>query len=184
MSKTNYINRLDYKLSIKDKLYIVLAIFVAILLYFKFVHVDKTPQGYAPISPELNEFLKTSDYYGKSYTSGKKIVLYQANETKDPYNQEFMNELLLASKNPELLADYEFMTFQILSNKVVLDVKTGEKVMKASAELQKTCRKFCIINPAKQQLYFYFDPQAKEGKALSSILNNFEFWGIKIEPEK
>lgn len=184
MGKTNYINRLDYKLTIKDKLYIVLAICVAILLYFKFVHVDKTPQGYATISPELHEFLKTSDYYGKSYNSGKNIVLYRTNEEKVQYSKEFENNLRLAAKNDELLKKYEFVSFQVLSNKVLFDVKTGEKVMKASAKLQKTCRKFCIINPAKQQLYFYFDPQAKEGEALTSILNSLEFWGIKIEPEK
>lgn len=184
MGKTNYINRLDYKLTVKDKLCIVIAICFAIFFYFKFFHADSTPQGYANISPELHEFLKTSDYYNKFYNSGKKIVLYHANEAKFEYDKEFTDSLAFAAKNPELTANYEFVPFQILSNSVLFDLKTGEKIMKSTEELQKTCRAFCIINPEKQQLYFYFKPLAKEGKVLQSTLTNLQFWGIKIVPEK
>lgn len=59
---------------IKEKLSVALGIVIAIILYFMFFHVDKTPYGYAEIPEDVDAYMKTADNYSRFYGKGKMLI--------------------------------------------------------------------------------------------------------------
>ena len=51
---------------VKEKLSVALGIVIAIILYFMFFHVDKTPYGYEEIPEDVDAYMKTADNYSRS----------------------------------------------------------------------------------------------------------------------
>ena len=181
-----YIKKTDYQITLKDKLTAAAAVLFLVFTYFKFFHTDKTPQGYVNYSDEIVSFLRDSDDYKNAYASGKKLVIYNTENAskKWPYPQEVIDQINELAKNKQYSANYEFLILKKLRNTVLFDKEKGEATVKAHNELKKQCRRLCVINPKKQQLYFFYDPNATTAENLPKILETLEFWGIKIEPQK
>lgn len=176
-----YIKKTDFKATTKDKIMASVAIVVAILIYFQFFHVDKTPEGYQVMSPELTAYLKSSEYYKETFNGNKKIVLFYPKGSKIQYPVEFSDSIQAAKKNPEYNEKYVFLPFETIKNNALFDIKEGEKLVKYTAELKKDCRSFCIVNPTKGQLYFYYAPSKKEAENLTKILDRLQYWGLKMD---
>lgn len=75
---------------------------------------------------------------------------------------------------------YEFQPYYRMRNTKLLD-DDATSVLKGEKLLKKTCRKFCIMNRAKKQAYFYFEPKSRDIQYLQSNLEKLEFWGMKLD---
>ncbi len=180
-----YIDQYDkQKLSfgVKEKSAIGIGIVVLISIYFMFFHVDRTPYGYAEIPEKLDNYLKSSLHYKDEYNSGKMVVIYYDERDKEyKYNGRFKDALNIAERSQKIDELYEFVEFQQLKNNILFDGKKGEEILKGEKLLKKTCRKFCVMNPKKKALYFYFEPQTRDAQYLESNLEKLEFWGMKLD---
>lgn len=180
--KNNYIESFDkkvIKIGIKEKLSLVGGFILLIVLYFMFFYVDKTPYGYTDIPDAVNEYLQSNKNYSEAYKSGKQLVVYFGRYDKDyKYNKEFEGALERAMANEDLVELYDFVTFYPIKNTMLVDAE-GQEILKNEKAFRKVCRKFCVINPKKKQLYFYFEPQVRDAQYLESNLEKLEFWGAK-----
>ncbi len=179
-----YIEKYDKKaltLGIKEKIAVVIFFGLIIAIYFMFFHVDKTPYGYTEIPEALDTYLKDSPYYGNKYKGDKMIVFYYAD--KDPeyqYEKGFQDALESMKINENMQELYEFQPYYRMRNTKLLD-DDATSVLKGEKLLKKTCRKFCIMNRAKKQAYFYFEPKSRDIQYLQSNLEKLEFWGMKLD---
>lgn len=184
--KNNYVNRFDKQVStfgIKEKMAVVFGAVLIVIFYFMFFHVDKTPYGYDEISEELNTYLSGSDgSYSQEYNSSKMLVLYidRKDEKYYKYPKQFQDALDAAKENPELAELYNFKNIWVFRNNILFDGEKGERILKGEKELRKTCRSFCVINPKKKALYFYFEPKERDAQYLQENLEKLEFWGAKL----
>lgn len=180
-----YVDNFDKKvvrLGVKEKVSIVVAIFLIICFYFMFFRVDKTPYGYTEIPKKLDEYLSSSKHYSKAYTGDKMLVLYYNPADKEySYYRVFSDSLASARRNKKISDLYEFVPFQIIKNNILFDGKAGEVILKGEKQLRKACRRFCIINPKKKSLYFYYEPKSRDVLYLESNLEKLEFWGVKLD---
>lgn len=178
-----YVDNFDkkvVKLGVKEKASIAVGIFLVICFYFMFFHVDKTPYGYADIPEKLDKYLQSSKYYGNAYNGDKMLVLYYNPSDKEySYYKVFKDSLDSARRNKKISDLYEFVPFQIIKNNILFDGKEGEIILKGEKQLKKACRRFCIVNPKKKALYFYFEPKSRDVQYLESNLEKLEFWGVK-----
>lgn len=180
-----YIDQYDKQnlsFGVKEKSAIGIGIVVLISIYFMFFHVDRTPYGYAEIPEKLDNYLKQSDHYKNAYNSGKMIIIkYNENNDEYKYNPRFKDALDIAERSQKVADLYEFVNFKRLNNNILFDGKEGEIILKGEKLLKKNCRKFCIMNPKKKALYFYFEPQTRDAQYLESNLEKLEFWGMKLD---
>lgn len=186
MDNNNYVNKFEKKVStlgMKEILSVVGLFVLCIIFYFTFFHVDKTPYGYEEISEDLAAYMASQDsYYHDDYTSGKMLVLYTAQS--DPlykYPKNFQDSLDVAIKNEELNELYNFSELTIVRNNLLFEGEKGERIIKMEKELRKVCRSFCVINPKKKALYFYFQPKERDAQYLQENLEKLEFWGAKLD---
>lgn len=181
--KTKYTEQFDKKdLKFKDFIPVIAAVGMVIAIYFMFFHKDRTPYGYAEIPEKLDAYMKTSDYYSKAYNSGKMLVVYYSQRDKDcKYFKMFSDAIDTAERNKKVHDLYEFIPFQSLKNNVLFEGKKGEEILKGEKALKKACRSFCMINPKKKALYFYYQPKNRDVQYLESNLEKLEFWGIKLD---
>lgn len=167
----------------KEIMYAVGFVVLAVILYFTFFHVDKTPYGYEDISENLATYLADKDsYYDEEYKDGKMLVLYTVK--RDPlykYPKNFQDALDAAMENETLNELYNFKSLTVLRNNILFDGEKGEKIIKGEKELRKACRSFCVINPKKKALYFYFEPKERDAQYLQENLKKLEFWGAKLD---
>ncbi len=181
----NFINKFDKQVSTFGPKEIMAAIFFVVLcviIYFTFFHVDRTPYGYTEISEELASYLAGSDSsYSEDYNSGKMLVLYVARRDKEyKYPKQFQDALDVAIDDSEMGELYNFRELQILRNNILFEGEKGERIIKGEKELRKTCRSFCVVNPKKKALYFYFQPKERDAQYLQENLEKLEFWGAKL----
>ncbi len=181
----NFINKFDKQVSTFGPKEIMAAIFFVVLcviIYFTFFHVDRTPYGYTEISEELASYLAGSDSsYSEDYNSGKMLVLYLARRDKEyKYPKQFQDALDVAIDDSEMGELYNFRELQILRNNILFEGEKGERIIKGEKELRKTCRSFCVVNPKKKALYFYFQPKERDAQYLQENLEKLEFWGAKL----
>ena len=181
----NFINKSDKQVSTFGPKEIMAAIFFVVLcviIYFTFFHVDRTPYGYTEISEELASYLAGSDSsYSEDYNSGKMLVLYVARRDKEyKYPKQFQDALDVAIDDSEMGELYNFRELQILRNNILFEGEKGERIIKGEKELRKTCRSFCVVNPKKKALYFYFQPKERDAQYLQENLEKLEFWGAKL----
>lgn len=179
-----YIEKYDKQaltVGLKEKLAVIIGVVILVSSYFMFFHVDKTPYGYEDIPDNVDEYLKTSEYYSSHYKSGKMLVLYYSERDDDyEYEKSFKDALDVAMQDKALEEIYDFYPFKRLRNNLLMDDK-GQKVVKGEKILRKSCRKFCIMNPKKKELYFYFEPAQRDSQYLMKNLANLEFWGIELK---
>lgn len=178
-----YVNKYTVStFGVKEKLAVALGVVLAIVLYFMFFHVDKTPYGYAEIPDDVDAYMKTADNYSRFYGKGKMLIMYYDKRDKDnPYSKTFKDAIESAKRNQKISDLYEFRPFNVLKNNVVFDGKEGEKKIIGEKAVKKVCRSFCIVNPEKKALYFYFKPEQRDVQYLESNLEKLEFWGAKLD---
>jgi len=181
--KTKYTQQYDKKeMKIKDYIPVFAAVFVILAFYFIFFHKDKTPYGYADIPEKLDAYLKVSSQYSKSYNGDKMFVLYYAPNDKDnKYSKMFREAVETAARNKKVDELFDFVPFYIVKNNLLFEGKKGEDIIKNEKELKKVCRSFCMVNPKKKQVYFYYEPKVRDIQYLESNLEKLEFWGIKLD---
>ena len=186
MVQNKYVNK--YTIStfgIKQKAAVILGVLLIVLFYFMFFHVDKTPYGYDEISPKLDEYLKTAEPYAVEYNKADKlIVMYYHKRDKDKHNtypNTFRNEIESAKEDPKFAEYMTFKTFRMLKNTILFDGEKGEAIVNGENELKKVCRDFCIINPKKKAVYFYFKPAIRDTQYLNGNLEKLQFWGAKLD---
>ncbi len=166
---------------IKEKIAIVVGVVILIFSYFNFIYEDKTPYGYAEVPKKLDSYLRESDYYSKEYKSGKMLVVYYEDRDESyKYEKSFMDALTVVMQDEAMKELYEFRAFRRFRNNMMMD-DDGQKVLKGEKMLKKNCRKFCVINPKKKELYFYFEPSQRDTQYLKSNLEKLEFWGMNLD---
>lgn len=166
----------------KEKLAVAIGAVMVVILYFMFFHKDTTPYGYAVIPDKLHEYLQSADNYSKDYNEGKMFVLYYNERDKEnPYSKAFKDAVASAQRNKKVSELYSFKTFTMLNNNVLFDGKEGEAKIKGEDALKKVCRKFCIVNPGRKAVYFYYMPKARDIQYLESNLEKLEYWGAKLD---
>lgn len=182
----NYINKFEKNVNTfgaKEIMYAVGFVVLVIVLYFTFFHVDKTPYGYEELSEELSSYLANKDsYYDEEYNEGKMLVLYTSK--RDPlykYPKNFQDSLDVAIENEEFKELYNFKPLTVLRNNILFEGEKGERIIKGEKILRKACRSFCVINPKKKALYFYFQPKERDAQYLQENLKKLEFWGAKLD---
>lgn len=183
----NFINKFDKQVSTfgpKEIMYAVICVVLAIVIYCTFFHVDRTPYGYEEISDDLATYMASADSsYNDYYNSGKMLVLYIDRKDKDNYKypKTFQDALNVAMEDPELAELYNFENILIFRNNILFDGEKGERILKGEKALKKACRSFCIVNPKKKALYFYYQPKERDAQYLQSNLEKLEFWGAKLD---
>ena len=147
-----------------------------------FFYVDKTPYGYAEIPEEVITYLSGSgNYYASDYNSGKMMVLYMLQrDRKYNYPKRFQDALDAVQKVSDLEEIYNFHELQPYRNNILFEGEKGEKILKGEKALRKVCRSFCVVNPKKKALYFYFQPKDRDAQYLQENLEKLEFWGAKL----
>ncbi len=183
--KNNYVNKFDKQVStfgIREQLAVVFGIILAVVIYFMFFYVDKTPYGYAEIPDEVITYLSGSgNYYASDYNSGKMMVLYMLQrDRKYNYPKRFQDALDAVQKVSDLEEIYNFHELQPYRNNILFEGEKGEKILKGEKALRKVCRSFCVVNPKKKALYFYFQPKDRDAQYLQENLEKLEFWGAKL----
>lgn len=183
--KNNYVNKFDKQVStfgIREQLAVVFGIILAVVIYFMFFYVDKTPYGYAEIPDEVITYLSGSgNYYASDYNSGKMMVLYMLQrDRKYNYPKRFQDALDAVQKVSDLEEIYNFHELQPYRNNILFEGEKGEKILKGEKALRKVCRSFCVVNPKKKALYFYFQPKERDAQYLQENLEKLEFWGAKL----
>ncbi len=183
--KNNYVNKFDKQVStfgIREQLAVVFGIILAVVIYFMFFYVDKTPYGYAEIPEEVITYLSGSgNYYASDYNSGKMMVLYMLQrDRKYNYPKRFQDALDAVQKVSDLEEIYNFHELQPYRNNILFEGEKGEKILKGEKALRKVCRSFCVVNPKKKALYFYFQPKDRDAQYLQENLEKLEFWGAKL----
>ncbi len=182
MRKNNYVdsfNKKTLKLGVKEKISAAVGALVLVAGYFMFFHVDKTPYGYVDIPDKLDEYLKESSYYSSAYKSGKMVVFFYSDKDDTyKYEKTFKDNIERVQLIDKISNLYEFVNFRRLRNNILME-DDGEKILKGEKLLKKTCRKFCIMNPKKKSLYFYFEPRPRDSQYLEGNLEKLEFWGIQ-----
>ncbi len=183
--KNNYVNKFDKQVStfgIREQLAVVFGIILAVVIYFMFFYVDKTPYGYAEIPEDLVTYLSgAGNYYAEDYNSGKMLVLYTLKRDKKyKYPKQFQDALDVVMETPELGELYNFHGLQPYRNNILFEGEKGEKILKGEKALRKVCRSFCVVNPKKKALYFYFQPKDRDAQYLQENLEKLEFWGAKL----
>lgn len=183
MKNNNYVDRFEKKVirfSVKEKLAIAAGVVFFILIYFMFFNVDKTPYGYASIPDNVFDYLKSSGSYSDALTSGKLVVLHcNKTDKRCTYNSTFQSALERAAENDAYKDKYEFVNLYLLKNTMLADSE-GQEIIKQEKALRKVCRKFCVVNPSKKELYFYFEPKARDAMYLEDNLKALQNWGAKL----
>ena len=122
--KNNYVNKFDKQVStfgIREQLAVVFGIILAVVIYFMFFYVDKTPYGYAEIPDEVITYLSGSgNYYASDYNSGKMMVLYMLQrDRKYNYPKRFQDALDAVQKVSDLEEIYNFHELQPYRNNIL-----------------------------------------------------------------
>lgn len=180
-----------YKLGWKEWTAIVLAIPIAIFVYMNFFYKDTTPYGYDKYGEDVHDYLMHSPNYSSAYTSGKKVVIYYHNKDKDsPYFGLFKKALEDIQRISEISDMYEFATYFMMSNNRYFDGEQTKKLLKNERALKKVCRSFCVINPEKREVYFWYQPKQRDLSTSNDIngkevlienLKSLEFWGSELK---
>ena len=109
------------------------------------------------------------------------LVLYTLKRDKKyKYPKQFQDALDVVMEMPELGKLYNFHELQVFRNNILFEGEKGEKILKGEKALRKVCRSFCVVNPAKKALYFYFEPKPRDAQYLQENLEKLEFWGAKL----
>lgn len=176
---------------VKEIIAILLVIPIAIYVYLNFMYVDKTPYGYDSYGQEVHEYLMSSPNYQAAYTSGKKVILHYHSKDKDnPYFGLFKKALDDIKRITDISDMYEFASYVSMNDNRYYDKDTAGKLLKNEKALKRVCRSFCVINPQKREVYFWFEPKQRDlSKAASTdgkevLIDNLkalEFWGIELK---
>lgn len=176
---------------VKEIIAILLVIPIAIYVYLNFMYVDKTPYGYDSYNQDVHEYLMSSPNYQAAYTSGKKVILHYHPKDKDnPYFGLFKKALDDIKRITDISDMYEFASYVSMNDNRYYDKDTAGKLLKNEKALKRVCRSFCVINPQKREVYFWFEPKQRDlSKAASTdgkevLIDNLkalEFWGIELK---
>ncbi|MBR5556094.1 hypothetical protein IKU74_08800 [bacterium] len=155
---------------------------------------DTTPYGYEKLTPEVINYLSTSPHYSQAYHSGKMVVLYMHKDDKyNDYFGYFKNAVEKMPRMRELDALYKFETLYLIPQKQPSNNPHYKEIIKNEKALRKQCRRFCIVSPAINELYFYYQPRQvdltksnnqEQTDVLKEKLLMLKYWGIELHPKE
>jgi len=175
----------------KEILAIILVIPVTLFVYFNFFYEDKTPYGYDKYGEDVHEYLMHSPTYSPAYTSGKMVILsYRGNDKENPYFGLFTKSIEDIQRISEISDIYEFAHFYVMTSNRYFDGDQTKVLLKNEKALKKVCRSFCVINPEKREVYFWYRPRQRDLTLSADInkkdilidnLKTLEFWGAELK---
>ena len=187
--KNNKINKSGYIMMA------VIAVIIVVIGMITKAASEKTSEklyGYEPLGEEVHSYLSSSPHYGKGYNSGKMmIVYYHQKDEANEYFGNFKTALADLSRVSEIRALYTFVPF--IYDKGDGKFSKDKDLMRNERLFKQLCRSFCIVNPLRRELYFYYKPRTSDltrnpdnprnRDVLEDDLKKLEFWGIDLEKQ-
>lgn len=179
------------KLGWKEWTAIVLSVPIAVYVYMNFFYKDTTPYGYDKYDESVHDYLMQSPNYSPAYTSGKMVVIYYHSRDKNnPYFGLFRKAIDDIQRISEINDLYSFATFFMMTNNRYFDGEQTKVLLKNEKALKKVCRSFCVVNPKKRAVYFWYQPRQRDLTVTADIngkevlidnLKALEFWGAELK---
>ena len=111
-------------------------------------------------------YLQNSLLYGNYYNENQKFVIYLK---ENAYPDNFLS-ILEKIKNSPQYSQYAFLP----RTKENPEFLTSEQI--EDKKLIEICHQFCIINPAKEELFFIHGIKAEDAQELPHIFQALENW--------
>lgn len=132
--------------------------------------LDGISYSFTTISPDVVEYLKTSEDYSKFYTKDKKFVIYFI--ANCPYAQMMINAMIPLRNDADMRSKYGFYPQDAMMYKIFKSVNEQQAYLSFS----KSCKEFCIVNPLKNQIFAIDGIGKNEADKVSSIMEQLKEW--------
>lgn len=118
------------------------------------------------------KYLKTSNRYGSFYNTNKKFAIYFIGEGC-PYDQAFSNAVIKVAKDPVYQQYYNFFAIDVNQKKEKFNsVKEAQR----DENFKNLCQEFCIVNPAKNQIYYIEGIADQDAANIKTTFDDLKNW--------
>lgn len=135
-----------------------------------------TPAQYSKNTDTIPEnivaYLQKSETYSGYYNQNKKFVIYYTG-ANCPYLQSFLTSLNAITNDAQYQQYYNFMPVD--ANRMAV-FNSKEDARNDTYFNMKLCHEFCIVNPAKKEIFFFDGIGEEEATMLPSVFNDLKNW--------